>query len=79
MKSQKVATPNRALEHAIVDSGRTQRELARRMGMDETRLSRIVSGKARLFPRERRAIAKALRLPQRVLFPHLFPVKSEAA
>ena len=80
MKSQKTATPNKALEHAIIDSRwSTQRELAKRLPFDETRLSRIVNGKARVSPDERRALAKALRRPQRELFPHLFPAKSVAA
>lgn len=60
---------NKALKHAIVDSDRTQRVIARRTRIDETRLSRIISGQAFPFPREVKALARVLGKPVDELFP----------
>jgi transcriptional regulator with XRE-family HTH domain len=60
INSQKLESRPRALRHAIVDSELTQRRLARRVRIDETRLSRIVSGQISPTDREARSIAKAL-------------------
>lgn len=69
MKSQTLAIANRvAMEHAIVDSGFTQRRIARKLRIDETRLSRIIN--ARIVPtaREQKRIATFLRRSQAELF-----------
>lgn len=60
MPYKKSTTPNLELKYAILMTGKTQRALARRLRMDETRLSRIVRGQAQPFPHERVALAKAL-------------------
>lgn len=52
---------NRILAHAIVDSDRTQRAIARSARMHETRLSRIISGEVKPTDTERRRLARALR------------------
>lgn len=76
MTSQKVASRRRELKHAIVDDGRTQRVIARRAEIDETRLSRILSGEVDPYKGEMRALSRVLHKPQRVLFPDLFPVSA---
>ena len=55
-----MVSKNKRLMLALVDVGLTQRELARRSGVHETTLSRIVNG--RLIPSsdEARRIAKVL-------------------
>lgn len=67
MKSQKLAM-NKALKHAIVDDGRTQRAIARRLRMDETRLSRIVKGELQATKQERAKLARHLQRPVSELF-----------
>lgn len=75
MQSQKLARYNLALKQAILSrqSARrrplTQREVARRADMDETRLSRIVRGSEQPTPEERKALSRVLRRPQAELFP----------
>lgn len=68
MASKKSTKPNKELRVAIVCHGGTQRALARRLGMDETRLSRIVRGQAQPFPHERRALAKVLKCHEAAIF-----------
>lgn len=68
MRSQKSATYNVRLKIAIVERGITQRVLASHTHIDETRLSRIVSGETIPTPSERRAIARKLRSSVRALF-----------
>ena len=55
-----------------------QHELARRAGLSEPTLSRIINGRRQASLEERRAIARALRKPQRHLFPEP-EVRSDAA
>lgn len=62
-------TRNVALKIAIVESGYTQRELARRWSIDETRLSRIISGEVEAYADERRVIARGLGKGVREVFP----------
>jgi transcriptional regulator with XRE-family HTH domain len=69
MKSQKLASRNLALKFAILESGRTQRETAKRLRMDETRLSKIIGGEAIAYEREREKLAQLLGRPQSELFP----------
>lgn len=69
MTSQQFASTTKALKHAIVDSEKTQRAIARSTRIDETRLSRIASGQIEAKPRERKALAKLLGRPQEELFP----------
>lgn len=73
MTSQVFATPNKALKHAIVDDGRSQRTIAGRTHIEETRLSRILSGQIVPTPKERRALSRILRRPIRELFPSPTP------
>lgn len=65
--SQKTAM-NMALKVAIIQRGHTQREVARRAGLSELRLSQLVTGRFLPTAEERRAIAKALRCRQSELF-----------
>jgi transcriptional regulator with XRE-family HTH domain len=60
MTSQKLATKNRALKIAIVDAAITQRRLAKRARIDETKLSRIISGEVLATPKEQKTIARIL-------------------
>lgn len=46
----------------------TQRELSKRTGLNETLLSRIITGRMRPTVLERRIISKVLRTPQYKLF-----------
>ena len=68
MHSHSVTTWNRALKLAILDSGQTQRRLAKAARIDETRLSRLIRGQAIWFPYERKAVAKALKCSEAELF-----------
>ena len=69
MKSQKLASRNLALKFAILESGRTQRATARRLRMDETRLSKIIHGKEVAEDHEREKLSRLLARPQSDLFP----------
>jgi transcriptional regulator with XRE-family HTH domain len=69
MTSQKVAPYNTALKVAIIDSGKTQRQVARRARIDETRFSRIITGQVAPFPIERERLAKILKKTELELFP----------
>ena len=60
MPSKKSVTFNLDLHIAIARKRLTQRALARRLRMDETRLSRIVQGRVTPFPHESAALAAAL-------------------
>ena len=68
MQSQKVARRNVALKIAILETGRTQRATARRLRMDETRLSKLIAGQGIPTERERRQLSKATGKPEDVLF-----------
>ncbi len=69
MTSQTFASSDKALKHAIVDSEKTQRQIARSTRIDETRLSRIASRQVAPKPREMKALARVLGRPQDELFP----------
>lgn len=73
MRAQKVRK-NLALKIAIVQREITQREVARRAGIGEVRLSLLVRGQ-QPTPDEQRALAKVLRRSQG----SLFPAQDEAA
>lgn len=60
---------NTALKLAILTSGKTQTVIAKRAGMGDYRLSRIVRGHDEPYPGEKRRLAKVLRVPIRQLFP----------
>lgn len=68
MATKKLPKLNIDLKYAILAAGKTQRALARRLRMDETRLSRIVRGQAQPFAWERVALAKALERLESDLF-----------
>jgi transcriptional regulator with XRE-family HTH domain len=57
------------LKLALLRRGERQYELASRLGIGETRLSRIVRGRVEATPEERARIAEALGVPERELFP----------
>ncbi len=78
MNSQTLANVNMALKLAIVHSRMTQRRLARRIRIDETRLSRIISRQAIPFPRERKKIARALKVSEAEIFPETVPQSEQA-
>ena len=59
---------NTALKLAVVASGVPQHVIARRSGLGETVLSRIVQGRRDARHEERRSIAKALGRPVAELF-----------
>ena len=69
MSSQEFDSFNLALKVAILANGLTQRQLAKRVHIDETRLSRIVRGQVAAFPSERRVLAKVLKRTEVELFP----------
>ncbi len=57
------------LKRAILDSGLTQRAIARELGIDDCRMSNIVHGRYSPTKAQRRVIAKLLRRDQSELFP----------
>lgn len=66
--SRKSAT-NIALKVAIVGSGHKQNVIARRAGIDELRLSYIVTGRgAPPTPSEKKALARVLKVPSSEIF-----------
>lgn len=60
---------NKLLIVAIIDRNTSQIVLAKKAGIHETRLSKIVNGHIEPTPDEKKAIARALRTPVTVLFP----------
>jgi len=60
---------NLALKIAIVESGRTQIEVAKEGDIPESRLSRIINGHDEASDAERKAIARILKRKARELFP----------
>jgi predicted transcriptional regulator len=63
------ATPlNVALRVAIAASGRTQKHIARRAGINQWRLSRIVQGDVTPTPTEQARLARILDKPVQDLF-----------
>ncbi len=68
MTTHQFKTLNRTLRLAILDSGKTQRTVAALTSIDETRLSRIVRGRVRPFPSEKKELARVLRRAARDLF-----------
>lgn len=65
---RELAGPNHRLKFALLSSGSPQYEIARACAMGETRLSRIVRGRARPNAAERRALAARLGVPEAELF-----------
>jgi transcriptional regulator with XRE-family HTH domain len=59
---------NGRLKLAIIAKGRKQYELAAEMGMSETRLSRIVSGRLAPSADEQHKLARLLDVPVEALF-----------
>ena len=68
MKSQKLAKRNLTLKVAILTSGRTQRATAKRLRMDETRLSKLIAGEGIPTARERAKLARAVGRSEAELF-----------
>lgn len=61
--------PNSTLKTAIFLKRTTQTLVAQKAGVQESRLSRIIHGYVSPSDDEKRAIARALRLPVEELFP----------
>ncbi len=59
---------NMALKVAILQSGKTQREIAEEIGLSEGYLSRFVRGWEQPNPDQQKAIAKALKAKPAELF-----------
>jgi transcriptional regulator with XRE-family HTH domain len=62
-------TPNITVKTAIWGSGKTQTDIAERIGVSESRLSRFLHGRAELTDDEKKRLARALRIPADALFP----------
>lgn len=67
------------LKVLLMERRMTQRSLARAVGVDYFRLSRIVSGRVRAWRGERSAIAAALGVAVSEIFPHLSEWKRKRA
>ncbi len=67
--SHSPAKPNLALKVAILESGLTQRRVAQRLGISDSRMSNIVLGVHEPSDAMRRAMAKLLRRDESALFP----------
>lgn len=59
---------NMALKIAVLRSGWEQRTIADKADVEETRFSKIVHGKAKVTPDEKKRIARALRMTVGELF-----------
>ena len=66
------------LKLALLRRKETQYSLAARVGMSETRLSRIVQGRAEPTRDECKQIADALDVPERDLFPRVAAPNSQS-
>jgi transcriptional regulator with XRE-family HTH domain len=64
-----MAMKNLALKIAIVESGRSQADVAADIGMHDTKLSMIVNGRREPSDAERKAIARVLKRKPSQLFP----------
>jgi transcriptional regulator with XRE-family HTH domain len=74
-----VTHPRRlALEHAIVDDGRRDQEVAQQAGISPSWFSLIKSGKVQPRPATRRRIAAVLGVPEHTIFPE-FAAEAEVA
>lgn len=62
------AMPNIKLKTILISRGVTQRELSFSIGLDESRLSRIVRGYEKPTPEVQEAIAEFFDLPEEELF-----------
>jgi len=69
---------NTALKLAIFSRRKTQIEIAKRAGIHETRLSKIVRGHLDATPEEQSALARALRTTVAELFPSPTGAPSQA-
>ena len=69
---------NLALKIAIIASGYKQKDVARRAGIDQWRLSRIVTQDVIASPREQARIARILRQSVAALFGASQPVPSRS-
>lgn len=59
---------NTQLRDAVFRSGRFQYEVAREAELTETRLSRLVQGRAEPTAKEKRSLARVLRVQENKLF-----------
>lgn len=66
------------LKMAILRSGRSQWEIARDIGISETRLSRILRGRVEVRDEEREALARILGATMGELFDELVPAKARS-
>lgn len=66
-----MATMNAVLKLAILESGKTQMDIAAEVGVHFTKLSMIVRGHRQPSATEQRRIARVLRRPVHDLFPEV--------
>ena len=66
---KRILNPKLALKVAILTAGKTQRTIATKACIHESRLSNIIKGKDEPNPREREKLATALERPESDLFP----------
>ncbi len=60
---------NLALKIAILHTGKTQADIAERLGISQTVMSQIVRGRVVPSEAEQKAIARALKVPISQIFP----------
>jgi transcriptional regulator with XRE-family HTH domain len=68
---------NIKLKLALIQSGRSQFEVAQQLGISETRLSRLVRGRLPPSDDEAKRIARILRVSPTQLFPDLDKPRTE--
>jgi transcriptional regulator with XRE-family HTH domain len=73
MCSECTPTPNKALEHALVDDPRQRREIAAAVGVSAQTFSGVVTGRVKPSASLRARIALALGIPEDELFPAKVP------
>lgn len=69
MNSQLPETYNLSLKWVILNSGFTQKTIARKARIENTRFTRIVRGQVPSTPKERRRVARILQCPLESVFP----------
>lgn len=71
------STRNSALEHHLLEAGRTPARLAEELGIDEKTVQRWLAGRCRPSPRHQYAVATALGVDRRDLWPDPVAVQGD--